>query len=453
MPGQPLRLPPLVPPGLTVLRSGLRWLCEDGQVCAPGTIIACCNIGVSPLERSSRCVPEFAPENRDFQAALVLRVGGRVRIASGISLGGFVDRAIFHCPWEAGATIGTLEPLDDSDPIRTDEPLRLMLAAGRRVTELAEVKTGLLAGWHDRSRVWWADAGSMFGTLLSLGGCDMTWTLRGEHSNYREFLCELPGASHVVVVPDDLMVHNARVLLEQLSRTPEQRDLITADLAATFPFGAPSVKPTDWFFVSGLLSALTRSPIDEAKPVLNASGIQTITCPDAMIVSLISEHGWVLRHRRLGYTICLLDFRITETSEAVRDWIRTHFEPVWRDPDAIRRDYRELFDAVRNAGIRHFLVMNRMSTTGHEDILTYAPFDLPLGKTIASVRSQEMNLMLHDLAAERDIAIIDNDAIAAELGGARHIPDGIHGSGTLQAELRREIRRILALRGVPGFAG
>ena len=63
-----------------------------------------------------------------------------------------------------------------------------------------------------------------------------------------------------------------------------------------------------------------------------------------------------------------------------------------------------------------------------------------------------MNLMLHDIARDHDVSIVDNDAIAATLGSSRHLTDGVHGSGALQAELRPEILRLLRERGVAGFA-
>jgi Cys-tRNA(Pro) deacylase len=68
------------------------------------------------------------------------------------------------------------------------------------------------------------------------------------------------------------------------------------------------------------------------------------------------------------------------------------------------------------------------------------------------VRAREMNLMLHDLARERNVAILDADAIAADLGTQRHAPDGIHGSGLLETEIRGELIRLLRQRGV-AFTG
>jgi hypothetical protein len=84
-----------------------------------------------------------------------------------------------------------------------------------------------------------------------------------------------------------------------------------------------------------------------------------------------------------------------------------------------------------------------MSTSGHEDISNYASFDAPMSGTLSSIAAKEHNLMLHDLAENRDLAIIDVDAIAADLGGAEHLPDGIHQSGLIQAALRVEILHAL----------
>jgi hypothetical protein len=69
-----------------------------------------------------------------------------------------------------------------------------------------------------------------------------------------------------------------------------------------------------------------------------------------------------------------------------------------------------------------------------------------------SVRAKDLNLMLCDLARERDIAIIDTDAIAAEFGGRLSLPDGVHQNGTMQSEMRAEILHILRTRRAPGFA-
>jgi hypothetical protein len=84
-----------------------------------------------------------------------------------------------------------------------------------------------------------------------------------------------------------------------------------------------------------------------------------------------------------------------------------------------------------------------MSTSGYEDISNYMGFDLPLSDTLANVASKELNLMLEDIADTRQLHIVDVDAIAANIGGREHLPDGIHQSGPMQMVLRQEILEIL----------
>ncbi len=110
-----------------------------------------------------------------------------------------------------------------------------------------------------------------------------------------------------------------------------------------------------------------------------------------------------------------------------------------RTIDDIRADYLALIDTVGAQSGARFLILNRMSTSGREDISSYLPFDAPMSDTLANVASKALNLMLHDLADARDLSIIDADAIAAELGGMAHVPDGVHQSGTMQSLVRAEI--------------
>ena len=156
--------------------------------------------------------------------------------------------------------------------------------------------------------------------------------------------------------------------------------------------------------------------------------------PDAVLLSLHADGVFVLRHRRLGYALHCHAYRLLEAGPAFQTWLRTNFEQVRRAPDDIRRDYCALIDAVRARHDTQFVVLNAISTASNENIHSYAGFDRPIGKTLGSVRAREMNLMLHDLARERNVAILDADAIAADLGTQRHAPDGIHGSGLLETE-------------------
>jgi hypothetical protein len=177
------------------------------------------------------------------------------------------------------------------------------------------------------------------------------------------------------------------------------------------------------------MSALQRSPLTERYDILTRTGLRQAGPPDAVMLSVSSEAKFVLRHRKLGYTVKCHDYRLVESGEGILEWLRNHFERVNRTIADIQRDYRTLIDAVRARSNTRFLIMNAMSTSGSDAVDNYAPFDRPLGATLSSVRCKELNLMLHDLARERDIDIVDLDAIAADLGGSAHLPDGMHSSG------------------------
>jgi hypothetical protein len=457
----PLRLGPLSAEGFNVQRSGIRWLCEDGHLCRPGEVIAYCSIGLRPVQSIGRDAAPFASEARDLQVAFASTIGGRLRRSAGTSLGGFLDQHHFHQRWLPDFVIGHIytAPTGEDAAARPGDvaaaSLRLLMLAGRRTTELAEVRSGLLTGWHDRSRAWWGETEGLDenkrGTLLSLGICEQSGVMRGEQFAFTEMFEAVAGPAQAVFVADDALVPCARVTLEQLRRTPADNQAIAESLARSLLAGSVAPTPGDWIFVGALLSALARSPLADSYDLLTRGGLRHAGPADAVSLSLGAESPVILKHRHLGYAINCHGFRIAESGPAVRTWLRSEFEPLRRGPDEIKRDYIDLIDAVREHSNAKILVYNVMSTSGHEDVSNYASFDRPMRESLASIRNKELNLMLHDLSRERDIAIVDIDAIAAELGAAAHLPDGVHNSGPMQREVRTEILRILRDLGVPGF--
>lgn len=467
-----LRLGPLpVPDGMVVLRSGLRWLREDGCACRPGEAIAYCNIGLGMVgapDGAGHLPLPFADEARDFQVAFAPRVGGILRRAGGLSRGGALDQLHFCETWRADTVLGHLElPAAASDHLDAAGELRLLMLAGRRMTELAEVRSGLLTGWHDRSRAWWGDGGdaAATGTLVGLGTCEQAGILRGSGGGASHAFLELsaatPGpAAHVVLVQDEPLVPCARVLLEGMQRTPETFQAIAEDLARTFSAAPVAPTPSDWMFAGALLAGLQRSPLTEGYHLLTRRGLCRAGPADAALLTLGAELPTIFRHKRLGYAVCCHDFRLAQAGPAVLPWLRAQFEPVRRIPADIADDYRRLLahcaDSRSGNGCRplHVLVLNQVETpSAREEVHSYAAFERPLGRTLDSIRAKELNLALHDLARERQaaVAIVDADLIAAGLGIHAHLPDGMHGSGPLHDELRGEILRILRDRRVAGF--
>jgi hypothetical protein len=447
----PLRIGGLSVPGFTVRRSGIRWLREDGHACRPSEVVAYCNIGLVPIGRAPSASDPFAAERRDFQVAFAPRVAGRLRKAADSTQGGLVDRLPIHTAWTPDTVIGHVEAASGSAGEWLDGELRLLFLAGRRVTELAGVP-GLLTGWHQRSRAWWADRDGGFGTVLSLGNCEQDGVIRGEQDAYLELFEAVEGPAHVVHMSDDhAIVPCSAVVLEGFRRTRTQFQEIGEDLRRTFPASQSAPGPADWMYAGLLLLALEKSPLSDRYDLLGRTGLERSGPPDAVILSLGAEHPFLLRHRRLGYALNCHRFRLLEAGQAFQAWLKSNFELVKRTPDQIRQDYRELIDAARARHATQFIILNLLSTLVDEEISSYAAFDAPMRDTLSSVRAKELNLMLHDLARERDVSIIDVDAIAADLGSWTHVPDGTHHSGTMQAEIRGEILRVLRARGVPGF--
>jgi hypothetical protein len=109
----------------------------------------------------------------------------------------------------------------------------------------------------------------------------------------------------------------------------------------------------------------------------------------------------------------------------------------------VRKDYYELVDAVRVRRPMRFVVINSFSSSIGDHIFNYAGFDRPMSNLVASVRAKELNLMLYDLARERDVAIVDSDVLVAMLGAQHHLPDGVHQSGFVQGQLRERIAQIV----------
>ncbi|MBV8424425.1 MAG: hypothetical protein JO349_04485, partial [Candidatus Eremiobacteraeota bacterium] len=133
----PLRLGPLEAPPWMVVRSGVRWLREDGQLCKRGDVLGYCNIGLAAVG-SPDARPPFAEESRDFQVAFLAPTSGRLRKAN-VSFGGFLDRHEYFQRWNPETLIGQLEFRPGERPANAlaDTDPQLLLLAGRRVTLLA----------------------------------------------------------------------------------------------------------------------------------------------------------------------------------------------------------------------------------------------------------------------------------------------------------------------------
>ncbi|WP_374306125.1 hypothetical protein [Methylocella sp.] len=422
--GAALTLPPL---GVGAGRSGLALLREEGSLVAPGEPVAFCSLSLDGAARA-------AFEGEDVaQAILASPLGGRLEFDDA-GAGGLLDERVFE-PWRAGETVCRIVGAAG------EAPLRAMILAGRRIGWPVDAGPALLPGLYSRVRAFWGEGAAQAPVLAIMGLCDATGFMRGRRAAFLELFAATHGPAHVVHVFEKPLAPCAPVLLDGLLRAPAEAEEIAQDLRGFFADARPAPSPADLVFAGALLSQLGASPLRERCAVFDSRGLSPGRAPRFALMSSSAEPRALLRHRKLGYRLYILPDDLRCAGPAVRAWLSAAFAPQERTLDDIARDYAQLAQAA--AGTR-LIVVNRMSSSGREDILSYAPFDPPLGRTLAFVAGKETNLMLDDLAAAGALGVLDVDAIAAEIGGARHLADGIHQSEELQRFLRGEVLRILA---------
>jgi hypothetical protein len=436
----PLSIGPLSAVGHKILRSGIRWLCKDGQHCSANEVIGYCNVS---LERTSGRYLGPSPfhDEMEIQVCFAARIDGHIHFVDGAGLGGYLDIRE-SVSWEGDTVIGEIEADASLEGIETPGDLRLLILAGRRMTPLADVHSGLLPGWLGRSRAWWSNEDETPLTLLSLGICDATSLVLGDRCAFLELFAAMPFAAHISFIPDHPIAPAVPVLLDQLRRTSSDLNAIAADIRGFMSSFATPPTADDWIFVGTLLSVMGRNPIEDRYSVFTGSGMTMLEPAQAILLSLSAEPNTILRHRSLGFHLHIMRHHQAAAGPAARAWLAASFDMIKRSTSDIGRDYETLIDLVGEKTGAKIVVLNRMSTSGHEDISNYSPFDAPMSDTLANVGSKEQNLTLHEISERRELFIIDVDAAAAELGGAHHLPDGIHQSGAMQARLRDDLITI-----------
>lgn len=457
-----LRMPPLHASPSALLRSGLRWLKRPGQSVVAREPIAVCSVRLRAPPGVDLPLPE---EQHDLQVVLGAPEAGMLgAVRSHLSRGGFQD-LIGQDQWDAGETIAELEgtgPPGDLVPL---------VLAGRRGFESGEGRGGLLVGWHDRARAFWpGEAARAHGTVLSLGTCEQTTLYRGDDRAFLPWFSRAPGPAQIVWVSDERTVHSSAVLLQHLRRTADQARAIAASVhawmgevagAASFPAfegGATSnVRRSRWpesqdlLFAQHLLSeALSASPIVEGTDLLTNDGVVLGGPPDAIALSMGSELSPHFRHRTTGFTIAIHGFRFgTFVGERVRDWLRRDFERVRRTVADVERDHTALVDEISRRTGASVLLQNIIATSPADRISNYGWLGDAFRES-APVACNEMNSMVAGLAKHPSVAVIDADAVAAEVG-VRHCPDRNHASRELVEALQSEIHHVLRERHVAGF--
>ena len=421
--------------------SDIRWLCEDGHLCRPNEIVAFCDLSVTgPGDL-------FGDDKSDLQVAFAVRAGGRIRRGVTPPRGGYLGR-VPRKRWSPDSIWARLElqPGGPEGEAAPEEP-DLLFLAGRRFQQAVEDRSGLLTGWHDRKRAWWGDG--VGATLLVAGTCEQQTLFRGADGTFGPMFDLMAGPAQIVTVDGGPLASSAAVLGQQLARGPDDLAAVRDDMARGLLASDPAPTSKDWLFAGALLSALERSPLAESYDLLARSGPYRAPPAAAVCLSLVGEQQRVLRHRRLGYVLNIYGYRMASAGPTVRAWLKQNFEPSVQSLDDIAGDYRRL---VAAAGDRSFFIVNRVSSLMHQSVQSYDAMDDATMAGLNGLWVQDLNLMLHDLAREPNVQIIDADAIAADLGIARHSPDAVHASGDLDAQIRAELLRQMQARRPPGLA-
>lgn len=440
----PLRLRALDQLPHRISRSAFRWSVADGQPFRKGDVLGYCNLGLAgdPAGQGHLFGSE---EGLDLQVALIARGPGLLHHVASLHGGGWSDRQPWY-QWEPRTVLANVEPAtgDGAADWPDGELIDYHFVTGRRAVSLAEDRSGLATGWHDRLRAWRLNRQGPSRTVLGLGSCELFHTLRGDQGAFVELIDGEASGIHMVDVPERPIIHSARMIVEQMRRTDAERAAMEQEFRASLAACPVGGRGTDWSFALFSLLALQRCPVRDRYDVLTEGGAETVGPADAVILSIVSEQSPRLRHRRHGFLLDCRTFLYPGLGEGMKDWLRRNFEFVEHGVEDAKRDYLELVRELRrlNPDLR-VMVLNAVSTRGSEDIISYSAYDEPLGLRLASVRAREMNAMLDDVAREAGISIVDCDSIAAELGCSIAVPDGVHQNGEMQAMLRQEIRSEL----------
>ncbi len=461
-----LTMPELSATPARLRRSGLRWLRRSGDIIEARAPIAFCYVRLSDPRSSDRPLP-LREEQNDLQVVLAPSDACKITYSEGLSKGGYQDM-VESGDWRSGEYVADAESLHGSGIL-----LPLVLA-GRRGFENGEGRGTLLAGWHEKVRGFWEGEGTgRFGTVLALGTCEQTAIFRGEDTAFLSWFARAPGPAQLVAVSDERCVHSSAVLLQHLRRTPDEARAITDAVyswigerigrtdSSCFPAFQPgSARGTlhgrwpesqDILFAMHLLAeAVAASPILERSEVITGGGIVELNAPDAVALTLGSEFAPHFRHRRTDWIIALHGFRFGLYIGAnFTEWLRRDFEPLTRTVADSQRDLAALAGEVKARTGAALLVQNLIASTAAERISNYSWLGDAFDASVAVI-GNEANLMLSDLTRHHNIAVIDSDALAAELG-VKHCPDRFHAARELVEAQRDEMHRVLREFSIPGF--
>ena len=457
-----LVLPKLSASPARLHRSGLKWLKPAGASLRAREPLASSYLRLAGPAGGRTPLPE---EQNDLQVVLAPEQAGAVTFRDGLSFGGYRN-LVEAGEWRAGEVVAHAAG-------EAGGGLAAMVLMGRRGFESGEGRGSLLAGWHDKVRASWQGSGTgRFGHVLALGTCEQNAVFRGEDMAFLSWFARAPGPVQISSVSDERCVHSSAVLLQHVRRTAAEAAAITEAVidwvnartrglgAGAFPAFQPAARGVlagRWpeaqeisFALHLLAEAVGTSPILERTEVISSRGILELDPPDVIALTLGSEVAPHFRHRKTGWVIAMHGFRFGPfIGPGVADWLRRDFEPLPRSVDDTRRDLAALADEVHARTSGTLLVQNMVASAAADRVSNFSWLGDDFARSLP-VLGNESNLMLQDLTRSHAIAMLDSDALAAELG-VNSVPDRFHASLELVEAQRTEVHRFLRESSIPGF--
>ena len=240
--------------------------------------------------------------------------------------------------------------------------------AGRRVTEIAEVRSGLLTGWHDRSRGWWGDAAGADNPAhcSASGSATRPASIRGEHFAFLEMFEAVRVRRRSSYCPDDALVHCAPVLTDQLLRTPaadrgDRHRLRDDVLDRCDHAGAGRLD-----FCRSACCQRCSAPLSRtATKFLLGADCDTPDPPKRCSCRSTPSHRCIFRHRKLGYALYFHEFRLKDLGPRGEFGGCERVSNAWSDrPRISSATTCVLIDTVRERAEHEDPHHNVMSTVG-----------------------------------------------------------------------------------------
>ena len=242
----PLRLRALNELPYRISRSAFRWSVADGQPFRKGDVLGYCNLGLAG-DPAGQGHLFGAEEGLDLQVALIARGPGLLRHVASLHGGGWSDRQPWY-QWEPQTVLANVEPATGDADWPDGDLVDFHFVTGRRAVSLAEDRSGLATGWHDRLRAWRLKKDAPDLTVVGLGSCELFHTLRGEQGAFVELLEGGARGIHMVDVPERPIIHSARMIVEQLHRTVAERATMEQEFRSSLSDCPVGGRGTDWSF-------------------------------------------------------------------------------------------------------------------------------------------------------------------------------------------------------------